>query len=133
LRIGKDASASDRNRNRIPAQCFCNNQFSHQSQSSIIRVLSNGKATKASGDGFGSLPAGRNYCAVYNTYPNQALACTSRARSRPSFRISHAGPLSPAAWCFARVMRTGRSCLASYAAQALVNSVSQFQSLEVCL
>jgi hypothetical protein len=131
LRIGKDASASDCN--RIPAQCFRSNQFSHQSQSSIIRVLPNGKATKASGDGFGSLPAGRNYCAVYNTYPNQALACTSHDRSRPSSRISHAGPLNPVAWCFARVMRAGRSCLASYAAQALVNSVSQFQSLEVCL
>jgi hypothetical protein len=131
LRIGEDASASDCN--RIPAQCFCSNQFAHQSHSSIIRVLPNGKVTKASGDGFGSLPAGRNYCAVYDTYPNQALACTSRARSRPSSRISHTGLLRPTAWCFARVMCAVCSCVASYAAQALVNSVSQFQSLEVCL
>jgi hypothetical protein len=112
------------------SQGICNDPFAYQSHSSIIGDLPNGKAIKARGDGFRSSPAGCNYCAVYDTFPDQAFARASRARNRSSSRISHPEPLRQATSCFARVMRAVCSCVA---AQNLVNLFSQFQSLEVCL
>jgi len=117
------------------SQFFCSDRFAYQSHSSITGDLPNGKATKARGDGFGSLSAGRNHCAVYDTCPNQAFTRISHFRNQPLSRISHHGPLRQAAshlmpMGFVRVMRAVCSCVA---AQALVNLFSQFQSLEVCL
>lgn len=117
------------------SQFFCSDRFAYQSHSSIIGDLPNRKATKARGDGFGSLPTGRNHCAVYDTCPNQAFARASHAHNCPLSRISHHGPLRQATshlmpMGFARVMCAVCSCVA---AQALVNLFSQFQSLEVCL
>ena len=123
FRIGIDRSVSASNR----AQCFCGDQFAYQSHSSIIRVLPNERATKAK---FGTPLTDRNYCAVYDTYPNQAFASTSGARNQLSSRISHFEASRPEASFFARAMRAVCSCVA---AQALVNLFSQFQSLEVCL
>lgn len=128
LRIGTNGSSSALNR----TGSFCGNQFAYQSHSSVIRVLPNEKASKASGDGFGSSPVARKYCAMC-TYPNQALAYASHARSRPSFRIPHSELLRRATSCFTGVIRSVCSCVAAHAIQALVNSFSQFQSLEVCL
>jgi hypothetical protein len=90
-------------------------------------VLPYRKATKAK---VSSQLAGRNYCAVYGTNPNQAFASTSGARNPLSSRISHTEALRPDVSFFARVMCAVCSCVA---AQALVYSFSQFQSFEVCL
>ena len=86
-------------------QCSSNNQFSY---SSIVRVFPDGKATKANG---------------------KELACPSADCNWLLSGILHPNILTS---FFARVMRDVCSCVASYAAHALVNSSSQL-SLEVCL
>jgi hypothetical protein len=103
-----------------------NAELSHGRREKLVSV-----ALSIEKDGFVSAP-NRTQCSCSNqfAYQSHCSASWSTARNRPLFRISHPDTLT---LLFVRVMRAVRSCLAWYAAQALIKLLSQFGSPEVCL